>query len=145
MVDPTSGTNQSKSHPQSVPRAPLSKRIALAATFGALILFPDLFAHLVLQVFHVALGWLHLAIEHGLQSAFDVSRHTAQIITAWIGLGALIALSVWLYRATGPRLRKIGAQGRRFLKKPWAKLPHRIGGLTLRTSHFKRPSPPQRG
>lgn len=102
------------------PRRPPAKYMALLGGLALLLAAPDLALfivgqalHVVWYVLHFALGSLELAIEHGLQSAFQVSRHTAQMMTAWLGLFVFLALFVWLYRKFVPRFLGILANRRR--------------------------------
>lgn len=94
------------------------KHAALVGGLGILILFPDVVFHLLFEVLHIVIGTLELSLEHALHSALPVSRHTAQMLTAWIGLTLLIVLLAWLYRRFGPRARKLGSRYRR-LGKQW--------------------------
>lgn len=94
------------------------KHATLVGGFGILILFPDVVFHLLFEVLHIVIGTLELGLEHALHSALHVSRHTAQMLTAWIGLALLIVLLAWLYRRFGPRARKLGSRYRR-LGKQW--------------------------
>ncbi|MGZ8216698.1 hypothetical protein [Methylomagnum sp.] len=93
------------------PRRPPAKYVALLGGLALVLAAPDLALfivgqalHVVWYVLHFALGSLELAIEHGFRSAFQVSRHTAQMMTAWLGLFVFLALFVWLYRRFAPRL-----------------------------------------
>lgn len=91
------------------------KHGAYAAGIGFLVLFPDVVVHAVLQLLHVIIGSLELTVEHALQEALQVSRHTAQIMTAWIGLAALAGLIGWLYRWLA-RLLPVLALGPAYLR-----------------------------
>lgn len=105
------------------------KNAAIVGGVGALILFPDIVFHLVFEVLHFAIGWIELTIEHAIQEALDVSRHTAQIMTAWIGLAVLIALLAWLYRKFGPRVRACYAGYRQSGREWLERLRARVTGL----------------
>jgi hypothetical protein len=91
----------------------LLDRTALAAYgIAAALLFPDVALQILLQVLHFAwfvihvfIAWAELSIEHVVESAFGVHRHTAQIITAWIGLVILLGLLAWVRWKLAPRWR----------------------------------------
>lgn len=55
-------------------------------------------AHVMWAVLHAVIGVLELSIEHLVAEVFEVSRHTAQIITAWILLLLFLLLAGWLVR-----------------------------------------------
>lgn len=91
----------------------LLDRAALAA-YGIVfvLVFPDVALHVLLQVLHliwfvihVFIAWAELSIEHLVESAFGVHRHTAQMITAWIGFFILLGLLAWAWRMLAPRWR----------------------------------------
>lgn len=112
----------------TAPRPRFGGRNALlAAGLVVLIVFPDVVFHLLFQVLHVVIGWLELTLEHALQSALNVSRHTAQIMTAWIGLALLIVLLVWAYRKFSPRVRNFCLRyrqlGREWVERLRARVP----------------------
>lgn len=87
---------------------------AALAVYGIVfvLVFPDVALHLLLQglhliwfVIHVLIAWAELSIEHLVESAFGVHRHTAQMITAWIGFVTLLGLLAWAWRKFTPRWR----------------------------------------
>jgi len=89
----------------SLLRRPPAKYLAWLAGLALLLAFPDMVMLLAVKLFHIAgyllhflIGWLEVGLKHLVHWAFDVSRHTAQIITAWIGLFASLLLLVWLLR-----------------------------------------------
>lgn len=72
---------------------------------AVVVTFPDVAlalavktVHAVWFVLHAVVGVLELSIEHVVELAFHVSRHTAQLITAWILLLMFLLLAVWLAR-----------------------------------------------
>lgn len=86
-------------------RIPRRWLIPLAVSAALAIVFPDLALTLILNllhalwfVAHAIIGWVELSIEHLLEWSLGVSRHTAQILTAWIGLFLILTLLVWLIR-----------------------------------------------
>ncbi len=88
-----------------------AKYLALALGIVAVAAaFPDIAltlavktAHAVWFVLHTVIGVLELSIEHLVEMAFHVSRHTAQLITAWILLFMFLSLAIWLARRYLPR------------------------------------------
>lgn len=113
-------TNPPDRNPPSLWRRPPSKHLALLGGLALLLVSPDMALfligqalHLVWLVAHFCLGWLELGFKHLVQETFDVSRHTAQIITAWTGLFVFLALFVWLYRKFAPRLADFLSNRRR--------------------------------
>lgn len=79
--------------------------LPLLVVTGVTLVFPDLtweiilnFLHTLWFVVHGAIGWFELSIEHLLEWSLGVSRHTAQILTAWLGLFLILYFLVWLAR-----------------------------------------------
>lgn len=68
------------------------KRTALIISLGLLVVFPDVVILILLKLLYFAVSWLSLMFKHALQEAFDLSRHSAQNVTAWIEAAALIAM-----------------------------------------------------
>jgi len=75
------------------------------AVLAFIALLPDLalalagqLAHAVWFVIHTVIGVLELSIECLVEWAFHTSRHTAQLITAWILLLLFVLLLVWVTR-----------------------------------------------
>ena len=84
--------------------------LALLVAVGLGLVCPDLALSLIVNVLHAVwfimhalIGWLELSIEHLLEWSLGVNRHTAQILTAWIGLFMILALLVWLTRKFMPK------------------------------------------
>ncbi|MFM8444749.1 MAG: hypothetical protein ACKN9W_15610 [Methylococcus sp.] len=82
------------------------KRLALLLSIAALILFPDVVILVVFNVLHFAKSWLILLFEHALQEAFDLTRHTSQMITAWVEVAILVGFNVWLFRKLNARFQQ---------------------------------------
>ena len=68
-------------------------------------MFPDVAILIVLKMLYFAVSWLSLMFKHALQEAFDISRHSAQMITAWIEAAALITFNIWLFRKLNKRVQ----------------------------------------
>lgn len=107
-------TNPPDRIPTSLWRRLPAKHLALLGGLALLLVAPDLLLfllgqalHLVWLVVHFCLGWLELGFKHLVQETFDVTRHTAQIITAWTGLFVFLALFVWFYRKFASRLANL--------------------------------------
>lgn len=81
------------------------KRMALLVSIAMLILFPDAILLLVLKLLYVAASGLSLMLKHALQEAFDLSRHTAQMFTAWLEAAAVVGFNVWLFRRLNARVQ----------------------------------------
>jgi len=81
------------------------KRVALIISIGLLVVFPDVAILIVLKMLYFAVSWLSLMFKHALQEAFDISRHSAQMITAWIEAAALITFNIWLFRKLNKRVQ----------------------------------------
>jgi hypothetical protein len=106
-------------------------RLLLAAAFVTLALVaPDLLLHLLAGILHLAwevihagLGVLHLGFEHLLQEAFGLSRHGAQMVTAWIGLALILALGAWAgrkaWRAARLRAKVLRQEAAAVLAAAW--------------------------
>jgi hypothetical protein len=84
---------------------PSPKQAALILSVGLLIIFPDVVILIALKLLYVVFSWLSLMFKHGLQEAFDLSRHTAQMITAWLEVGAVIAFNIWLFRKLNAKVQ----------------------------------------
>ncbi|MFN5745875.1 MAG: hypothetical protein ACK443_07305 [Methylococcaceae bacterium] len=85
-------------------RLPLNaRRLVLLVSISLLIVFPDVAILIILKLVYFTVSWLSLQFKHALQDVFDLSRHGAQMITAWLEVAVLIALSVGLFR----KLRKV--------------------------------------
>jgi len=82
-----------------------SKRTALVFSIVLLILFPDVAILILVKLLYITLSWLSLMFKHALQAAFGFSRHTAQMITAWIEAASLIAMNIWLFRKLNHRVQ----------------------------------------
>lgn len=74
------------------------KRLALLLSIALLILFPDVVILVIFNLLHFAKSWLILLFEHALQEAFDLNRHTSQMITAWVEVAVLVGFNIWLFR-----------------------------------------------
>jgi len=81
------------------------KRTALIISVGLLVVFPDVVILILLKLLYFAVSWMSLMFKHALQEAFDLSRHSAQMVTAWIEAAALIAMNVWLFRKLNKRVQ----------------------------------------
>lgn len=81
----------------------------------AILLFGDTLLHWTGSVLHVLLEVLELALEHFLESAFGVSGHTAQMLTAWIGFLVFLVLAIILFRQARKSVRKHAAAWERLL------------------------------
>jgi hypothetical protein len=86
--------------------------IAGIALLVVVAVFPDVCltvvakaAHVFGFLLHLFVGVLELGIEHLVHSAFDVHRHTAQLITAWTLFFLFMGLLVWLVRKLLFRIR----------------------------------------
>lgn len=93
-------------------RRPSGTHLAVAGAVAFAIAFPDLAlmllgqaAHVVWFILHTVIGVFELGTEHVIEWAFHVPRHTAQIMTAWVGILAFLLLLVWLARKFVPSLR----------------------------------------
>jgi membrane-bound ClpP family serine protease len=69
--------------------------------------------HLVWAVVHFVLGFVHLWFEHLLQEAFGMTRHGAQMATAWVGLVLIVAGAVWVGRKLWRAARSYAANFRK--------------------------------
>lgn len=99
-----------------IARRLLDKAALTAYGIVFVLVFPDVALHILLQglhliwfVLHVFIGWIELSIEHVVESAFGVHRHTAQMITAWIGLVIFLGLLAWGWRKLAPRGRRLAS------------------------------------
>ncbi len=88
----------------SVPRLE-AKRTAVIISIGLLVVFPDLAILILLKLLYFAVSWVSLMFEHALQEAFEISRHSSQMITAWIEVASLIAVNIWLFRKLNDRVQ----------------------------------------
>lgn len=84
---------------------PDPKKAAVILSVGLLVIFPDVIILILLKLLYVIFSWLSLIFEHGLQKAFDLSRHSAQMITAWLEFGALIGFNIWLFRKLNAKVQ----------------------------------------
>jgi len=82
------------------------KRLALLLSIALLILFPDVVILVVFNLLHFAKSWLILLFEHALQEAFDLNRHTSQMITAWMEVAVLVGFNIWLFRKLNARFQE---------------------------------------
>lgn len=81
------------------------KQLALICSVCLLVIFPDVVILIIGKLLYVVVSWLSLMFKHGLMEVFDISRHTAQMITAWLEVGALIAFNVWLFRKLNAKVQ----------------------------------------
>ncbi len=80
-------------------RLPLdARRLVLLVGIGLLMVFPDVAILIILKLVYFTVSWLSLQFKHVLQDVFDLSRHGAQMITAWLEVTVLVTLGVWLFR-----------------------------------------------
>ena len=81
------------------------KQLALICSVCLLVIFPDVVILIIGKLLYVVVSWLSLMFKHGLMEVFDISRHTAQMITAWLEVGALIAFNIWLFRKLNAKVQ----------------------------------------
>lgn len=79
-----------------------ARRLILLVSISLLLVFPDVAILIILKLIYFAVSWVSLQFKHVLQDVFDLSRHGAQMITAWLEVTVLFAMGVWLFR----KLRK---------------------------------------
>lgn len=82
------------------------KRFAwLAGGLLLLAVFWDAISGFVLHMLFYALEFLELGVEYLLEMLFHLDPYEAQMFTAWIGLGAFLALGIFLYSRAAAYLR----------------------------------------
>jgi hypothetical protein len=82
-----------------------ARRLMLIAGISLLLVFPDVAILVILKLVYFVVSWLSLQFKHALQDIFDLSRHGAQMITAWLEVTVLVAMGVWLFRRLKKGLR----------------------------------------
>jgi hypothetical protein len=85
------------STPNSSASGSLSKmrrKAVIWISIALVILFWDEVFEITVHVLHIIIEYLELAIEELILLIFHVEEHESQMFTAWIGLGAFIALGV---------------------------------------------------
>lgn len=80
-----------------------ARRLILLIGISLLLVFPDVAILILLKLIYFTVSWLSLQFKHVLQDVFDLSRHGAQMITAWLEVTVLVAMGVLLFR----KLRKV--------------------------------------
>jgi hypothetical protein len=71
-----------------------------------MLLYGDVVLELVGTILHYIIEVLELSLEHLIHSMFHVSRHTAQILTAWTGLFIFLVLGWFIFRRAVNVLRE---------------------------------------
>lgn len=104
------------------------KAVKLTLGLSIMILFGDQILSLVGHFLHVVLEVIELALEHFLESTFDLGRKQAQIVVFWTGFSILSCLAWFglkrLYATSCAyclNLRQEAKQWQRSHRKPaWA-------------------------
>jgi len=88
-------------------KAKLDERVVLllGGTI-VMLLYGDVVLGLAGTILHYVIEVLELSLEHLIHSMLHVSRHTAQILTAWTGLFIFLALGWFIFRRVVNVLRE---------------------------------------
>lgn len=88
-------------------KAKLDERMVLFAVGSVVIwLYGDVVLGWIGTILHYVIEVLELGLEHLIHSLFHVSRHTAQIMTAWTGLFIFLVLGWFVFRLAAKSLGK---------------------------------------
>ncbi len=80
-----------------------SPAIGSSALVLVLWCYGDVLLGVALHALYLVIEILELGLEHLLEKLFQLHGHTAQMWTAWIGLGLLLTLGLYAYR----RVRRV--------------------------------------